>query len=94
MCVRVCVHTNTGAAHEDNQEGLHDASHPNNPCQSEEKNDTKDVLETRQVNSHQCAHVGRLIEGKDREGGGEAKREGRTVTMTFQETSVLIISID
>lgn len=90
----VCVHTNTGAAHEDNQEGLHDASHPNNPCQSEEKNDTKDVLEARQVDSHQSAHVGRLIE-RGREGGG-AKREteGRILTMTFRETSVLNISID
>lgn len=69
MCLRV-VHTNTRAAHEDNQEGLHDARHPNDPCQSEEKNDAKDVLETRQVNAHQCAHVGRLREGKRGKGIG------------------------
>lgn len=56
----MCVCTNTRAAHEDNQEGLHDASHPDNPCQSKEKDDAKDVLETRQVDPHQCPHVGRL----------------------------------
>lgn len=60
----VCVYTNTGAAHEDNQEGLHDSSHPDNPRQPKEKDDAKDVLKTRQVNPHQGAHVGRLWEDK------------------------------
>lgn len=73
----MCAHTNTRAAHEDNQEGLHDASHPNNPRQSEEKNDPKDVLETRQVDSHQSAHVGRLAERKgERRRGAKRERGG------------------
>lgn len=83
----MCAHTNTGAAHEDDQEGLHDAGHPDNPRQSEEQNDTEDVLQARQVDSHQSAHVGRLTERK-------REREGGILIMTFQETSVLIICID
>lgn len=62
--------TNARAAHEDDQERLHDASHPDNPCQSKEKDDTKNVLETRQVDPHQCAHVGRLWKDKSERGRG------------------------
>ena len=71
VTVRVCAHTNTGAAHEDDQEGLHDAGHPHDPRQSQEQDDTEDVLQARQVDSHQSAHVGRLTERKrkrEREG--------------------------
>lgn len=60
LCMCVCVCTNTGAAHEDNQEGLHDSGHPDNPRQPKEKDDAKDVLKTRQVDPHQGAHVGGL----------------------------------
>lgn len=42
MTLQVC--TNTRAAHDDNQEGLHDACRSHDPRQSEEKDDSKDVL--------------------------------------------------
>lgn len=89
MCECVCVCTNTGAAHEDNQEGLHDSGHADDPRQSQEKDDAKDVLEARQVDPHQCAHVGRLREDKtarDGQGGVSGNRD-RCVTNSERDIS-------
>lgn len=39
--------THAGAADEDHAEGLHDAGNAHHPSESQEENDTKDVLQAR-----------------------------------------------
>lgn len=86
--------TYTRATHENNQQGLHDAGHSNNPRQSEEENDAKNVLETWKVDSHQSAHVGRLIGTQRVRGKRGEQRQGRILSMTCVETSASITVID
>lgn len=49
--------THTGAADEDHTKGLHDACNAHHPSESQEEDDTKDVLQARQVHTHEGAHT-------------------------------------
>lgn len=57
--------THTATAYEDNTEGLQHPSTSHHPGQPQEQDDTEDVLEARQVNSHKRPHLWRL-EGRKR----------------------------
>lgn len=49
--------THCGAAHEDDYEGAEDASNPDHPGHPQEEDHPKNVLDTRQVHSHQSAQL-------------------------------------
>lgn len=49
--------THTGAADEDHAEGFHDACDAHHPSESQEEDDTKDVLQAREVHAHEGAHA-------------------------------------
>lgn len=52
--------THTRAAEEDHAEGLHDPRDANDPCETEEEDDPKDILQAGQVDTHKSAHPGSL----------------------------------
>lgn len=52
--------THTGAADEDHAEGLYDAGDAHHPCEPQEEDHPKDVLQARQVHTHEGAHAGGL----------------------------------
>ena len=61
--------THSGAAEEDNEECLSDTGDTDDPTESEEENDTKNVLESGEVDSHDgtkvsltCVGGGAIIE--------------------------------
>lgn len=60
------LHTHSGAAHEDNDEGPDDTPDPHQPGHSEEEDDAEDVLNARQVDAHQSAELGDLERNKTR----------------------------
>lgn len=49
--------THTAAAYKDDAEALKDPSSSHHPSQPQEQNDTKDVLEARQVHAHEGSHL-------------------------------------
>ena len=59
--------THTGAADEDHAEGLYDAGDAHHPCEPQEEDHPKDVLQAGQVHPHEGAHAGCLW---SRRGGG------------------------
>lgn len=67
LCVETCKNalgiipgteqTYTCTAHENYEKGLHNSSHAHNPRETEEEDDSENVLETWQVHPHQRAHI-------------------------------------
>ena len=51
------IGTYTGAADEDDEKGLTNAGYTHDPGQTQEENDTKDVLDAGKVDAHQCPHL-------------------------------------
>lgn len=53
----VCCFIHRRATHEDDYEGAKDASNPDHPGHPQEEDHPKNVLDTRQVHSHQSAQL-------------------------------------
>lgn len=64
-----CCFTHCWATHEDDDEGAEDSADTDHPGHPQEEDDPKNVLDTRQVHSHQSAQLWSLtIEEEHRSG--------------------------
>lgn len=59
-------HTHCGTAHEDDDESPDDASDSHQPGHPEEEDHAEDVLDARQVDTHQSAELGGLEEDEEK----------------------------
>lgn len=73
--------THTATAYKDNAEALQHPSSSHHPGQSQEQDDTEDVLEAGQVYTHKRPHLGRLV-GRSKE-MGEKNFKTQFLTSSF-----------